>query len=104
MRQKYGNKKTGGYASKKEANYAQHFKLMERAGTISDLQEQVKFEVLPAQRCGRIERAIHYVADFVYVDDKGKYHVVDVKGMRTPIYIIKRKLMLYVHKIVIEEV
>jgi hypothetical protein len=30
--------------------------------------------------------------------------VEDVKGMRTPDYIIKRKLMLYIHKIRITEV
>lgn len=105
MRQKYGNKKVGKYASKKEANYAQHFKLMELAGKIEDLKEQVKFELIPKQDfLGRKERAINYIADFTYRDENYELHVVDVKGVRTREYILKRKLMLFLHYIKIEEV
>ena len=79
--------------------------LLERAGAITDLQRQVKFELIPAQRIdGKVaERACSYVADFVYMEN-GKKVVEDTKGFRTPDYIIKRKLMLWVHGIRIKEV
>lgn len=45
-----------------------------------------------------------YIADFVYTDAAtGKLVVEDAKGMRTRDYIIKRKLMLYIHGIKIRE-
>ena len=79
-----------------------------RAGLISNLREQVRFELIPTQRdaAGKlIERAVHYVADFVYTDNEtGQPVVEDVKGVRTKEYIIKRKLMHYVHGIALREV
>ena len=45
-----------------------------------------------------------YVADFVYLDEQGKTVVEDAKGVRTKDYIIKRKLMLWLHNIRIREV
>lgn len=104
------------YDSKKEMR--RHLQLldMERAGDITDLQRQVKFVLIPAQRepdtigsrggvkKGRlIERECAYVADFVY-NQNGKRVVEDTKGVRTKDYIIKRKLMLWVHSIRIKEV
>jgi hypothetical protein len=51
------------------------------------------------------EKAVRYVADFVYIDnDTGRMVVEDTKGFRTPDYIIKRKLMLKVHGITIKEI
>lgn len=105
-RSKYGAEKSGGYDSRKEHRRANELKLMQRAGLISDLQEQVRYLLVPAQTnaAGTRERAIHYVADFVYVDnDTGTTVVEDTKGVRTPEYVIKRKLMLMVHGITIKE-
>ena len=52
-----------------------------------------------------LERACSYIADFVYTDCKtGQTIVEDTKGMRTREYVIKRKLMLYMHGIRIKEV
>lgn len=80
---------------------------MLRAGLISNLREQVKYVLIPTQRDynGKIlERECSYIADFVYTDNyTGKQIVEDTKGFRTPQYIIKRKLMLHVHGIVIHE-
>lgn len=106
-RNKYGAKKSGGYDSRKEHNRANELKMMQRAGLISNLREQVKYELIPAQyRDGKlIERACAYVADFVYFDREANSLVVeDTKGFRTKEYIIKRKLMLHVHGIVIKEI
>ena len=47
---------------------------------------------------------VNYIADFVYEDARtGETVVEDVKGIRTKEYIIKRKLMMYVHGIKILE-
>ena len=103
-RQKYGNKRTNGYSSKKEANVAAQLLALERGGQISDLKAQVRFELVPAQKGSRRnERALVYVADFTFHDKTGLDHVIDVKGLRTPMYIAKRKLMKFIHKIEIEE-
>ena len=94
------------FDSKKEAARYQELKLFERAGVISDLQRQVKFVLIPVQRINGkvVERECSYVADFVYLDEAGKKVVEDTKGVKTKDYIIKRKLMLYVHGIRIKEV
>ena len=106
---KYGNKKVtiGGekFDSQKEAWRYGELVLLERAGQIYSLNRQVRFELIPAQYIGKkcVERAVHYVADFVYWKDGIKI-VEDTKGVRTKDYIIKRKLMLFVHGIRIKEV
>ena len=88
--------------SRKEARRWCELKLLERAGKITDLQRQVKYELIPKQDG---ERACHYVADFVYIDcETGEKVVEDTKGKKTKDYIIKRKLMLFIHGIRIREI
>ena len=102
---KYHNVPTSGYHSKKEALRAQALRLLQQAGEIQDLQEQVVFQLLPVQRDAdgkMVEREVRYVADFVYHRD-GKVVCEDVKGVRTPDYILKRKLLLYFKQIRILE-
>lgn len=85
--------------------------LLERAGAIQELKRQVKFELLPAQyeegngkkRGKCLERAVSYVADFVYMENGAKI-VEDTKGFKTKDYILKRKMMLYFHGIRIKEI
>ncbi len=101
MRSKFNAVKTDGYASKREAKRAQELKLLAQVGEITDLREQVPFELIPKQ-IG--ERACKYVSDFVYRDHNGVTVVEDVKGFRDPVYRLKRKLMLQVHGIRIREV
>ena len=124
---KYRNKKAvvDGeiFDSKREATRYRELKLLEKCGAIKDLKRQVKYELIPAQRekstrvytKGRkkgqpiegktIERAVDYVADFVYIDTTtGKEVVEDTKGFRTKEFVIKRKLMLYRYGIKIQEV
>lgn len=104
---KFSNQKTAGSDSKRESRHGRDLAVQERAGIIYELRTQVPFELIPAQRDehGRvIERACTYFADYTYRDLEHKLHVVDAKGMRTEKYRIKRKLMLYFHKIRIEEV
>lgn len=93
------------FDSQKEARRFRELCLLERAGQITDLQRQVKFELIPSQRIeGKIvERACTYVADFVYMEN-GKKVVEDTKGFKTKDYIIKRKLMLHINGIKIHEI
>ena len=89
------------FDSKAEAARWQELQLLERAGEITELERQVEYELIPKQKG---ERAAKYVADFRYVDHEGKTVVEDTKGVKTPVWIIKRKLMLRVHGIRVREV
>lgn len=105
-RNKYGARKSGGYDSAKEHHRANELKLMQRAGLISNLREQVKYILIPTQRDHNgnlLEKECSYYADFVY-DREGLTVVEDTKGFRTPEYKIKRKLMLQVFGIRIREI
>ncbi len=109
------------FDSKKEAYHWAELKALEKAGEIHDLQRQVKFVLIPAQRepdtvgarggiiKGKlIERECAYIADFTYFDKHGIFHVEDAKGCKDgeayALFVIKRKLMLYIHGIRIKEV
>lgn len=93
------------FDSQKEYRRFCELRLLERAGKVTDLQRQVKFELIPSQRIGGkvVERACNYIADFVYMEN-GRKVVEDTKGFKTTDYIIKRKLMLWVHGIRINEI
>lgn len=114
MVSKYGNKKITAdgmsFDSSREYKRYCELRLLEKAGKIRDLQMQVKFELLPSQKVnGKVaERACNYIADFTYIeslgDGSGQLVVEDTKGFKTKDYIIKRKLMLYVHGLQIREV
>lgn len=113
---KFGALPTKEYASRREARRAEELHALERAGEISGLREQVSYVLVPPQygECGTdfkgrrvkvlLERGVRYVADFVYRDSMGNIVVEDAKGVRTREYVIKRKLMLWVHGIRIKEV
>ena len=65
------------------------------------------FTLIPSQKDENgktIEKPVKYIADFVYKTKNGVLVVEDTKGVRTADYIIKRKLMLYIHKIRIKEI
>lgn len=111
MRRKYHNKKVTldnkTFDSKKECARYLELSMLQKTGEITDLKTQVPFELIPAQRDPKtkkvVERACNYVADFTYYQD-GEFVVEDTKGFRTADYIIKRKLMLWVHGIRIREI
>ena len=111
MPSKYGNMKTTlngvKFDSQKEAQRYATLRLLERAGRITNLQRQVKFVLIPAQRDERgklLERECSYVADFVYFDCAlGKRVVEDTKGFRTDTFKLKKKMMLWFHGVQITE-
>lgn len=109
-RRKYGNKKITvdgrTFDSKKEAHRYLELKTLEKAGHIYGLDCQKRFELIPKQidANGETVRNCSYIADFVYHTKDGEMVVEDVKGVRTPEYIIKRKLMLYKYGITVREI
>lgn len=90
------------FDSKAESYRYLELKLLEKAGEIENLKLQVKYELLPKQAG---HRAVTYIADFVYFDVKNgrKLVVEDVKGVKTEVYKLKRKMMKYFHDIDIFE-
>ena len=106
---KYNNKKVfvdgHTFDSKKEAKRYYELRLLEKTGEIEDLRLQVKYVLIPSQRVdGKlVERECAYKADFVYKEN-GETIVEDTKGFKTKDYVIKRKLMLFIHGIRIKEV
>ena len=109
------------FDSKKESNRYMELKLLERSKVISDLRLQVEFELLPNQyitekRYGKngkplkdkkmlLERRVVYRADFVYtLNETSETVVEDVKGVRLPEYVLKRKMFLYKYGIPIHEI
>lgn len=108
MANKYHNIRSGGFDSQKEKRRWQELLLMQRAGKVTDLRRQVPFELVPAQyRDGKcVFRSVKYVADFVYTDDHCRVIVEDVKSEATKkdsTYILKKKLLLWTHGIMITE-
>ena len=114
----------GCFASEKEAERYRILADMERNGKISDLQCHVNFELLePVYHVKRekkalktktktikknvcVEQGVTMDASFIYLNPKGKLRVEVVKRKRDykdPAYIIKRKLMRYLHNIVVIE-
>lgn len=121
---KYGNRKITRdgltFDSIKEYRRWCELSLLERAGEITGLERQVKYVIIPAQyapdtvtargkikRGKLLERECAYVADFRYQMD-GETVVEDVKGYKDgqayALFVIKRKLMLSVHGIMVKEV
>lgn len=126
---KYGNRKVVvdgiEFDSAKEARRYSELKLLQRAGQIEQLELQKEFELIPAQyetyeRYGKkgqrlkdgkrcIEKSCTYKADFAYMKN-GQMVVEDTKGYRDPAsagyakFVIKRKLMLWLHGVRIVEI
>lgn len=87
------------FDSRAEAARYVELRNMQAAGTISDLELQVRFPLMstggalmitsPGYPKGRVVR---YVADFVYTEN-GQRIIEDVKGVQTPVYKLKKAIM-----------
>jgi len=102
-RMKYRNVKTVidgiTFDSKKEAAYYGKLKLLLKSGDVLAFQRQVRYNFeLNGVKIGT------YVADFVIEWKTLGTKVVDVKGMKLPIYNLKKKMMKAFHGIDIMEV
>lgn len=100
MMHKYNAKKTVvdgiKFDSKKEAERYKELKALELVGKIDRLELQPRFLLQDGFRYeGKAIRKIEYVADFLY-RDLSTYELVveDVKGVKTDVYKLKKKLFL----------
>lgn len=98
------------FDSNKELEYYLLLKDRLKRGEITNLKRQVEIEIQEAftMPTGEKIQAITYIADFTYSDVKdgnyyGDFHIVDVKGLKTDVYKLKKKLLAY-KGIYIEEV
>lgn len=84
------------FDSRKEAKRYQELKLLERAGEIERLELQPRFLLQDKFTLdGKTHRKIEYVADFKYWVIKEKRWIVeDVKGVKTQVYKLKKKIFL----------
>lgn len=117
---KYGNIKVsnqwGTFDSQHEYHIFLYLLSRQQKNEISDLQRQVKFELIPKTfeevetitKTGKFKKkqvmvysAVHYIADFVYVDNAtGETVVVDAKSEATAkdkVFILKSKLFYYIY-------
>lgn len=103
---KYHNRKTTidniTFDSLKEAVRYSELKLLLKAGKIKNLELQPEFILQEGYTdiFGKKHRPIIYIADFSYWETNNPaFRVVeDVKGMRTEVYKLKKKLLLFQYK------
>ena len=91
--------------SRKEAKYYLDCKVRKAKGEIKDFQFQVRFSIPPLPKCK--EKGIRpgaYVLDFIITHNDGIIEYVDVKGYKTDVYKLKKKLMKFFYNIDIVEV
>jgi len=97
---KYGAKKATvdgvNFSSKREAKRWSDLQLLLRDGEIKDLRRQTKIALIGRSDMIRTPtgRVAHYVADFVYIDNRTGLEVIeDAKGFPTPEYKLKRAIL-----------
>lgn len=99
---KYGNRKTvyNGrlYHSKKEAHRAFELDVLVRVGEITSWFPQPVFRI-----SHQGVEICKYIADFKVVYPDGRIEYEDVKGVKTDIYRLKKKLVKAFHSIDIKE-
>jgi hypothetical protein len=84
------------FDSKKEAVHYAYLKSLEKRGIITDLKLQTKLDFKIDGK-----KIFTYKPDFEYNDEFG-HHIVDVKGIQTPVFKLKKKLIEAQYKIKIE--
>lgn len=83
------------FSSKKEARYYKGLKLLKDQGIVLFFLRQVPFH-LPG--------GVKYVCDFQVFWSNGEVTFEDVKGIKTPLYIAKKKIVEELYPIEIKEV
>lgn len=84
------------FDSKKEAAYYEDLLWQQRTGAVKSIELQPEFVLQPAYEvAGKKIRPIIYRADFKVTEADGHIYYVDTKGMRTQVYLLKKKMLLY---------
>ena len=91
------------FDSEMESEYYKVLKEKERKGEIRKLKLQESFTLVPPFSLRDKEiNSLNYVADFTYIDEENVLHVIDVKGMLTDEFKIKKKIFEYLYRIPLE--
>lgn len=98
-RSKYGAVRTEAdgitFASKREAKRYQELRLLEKAGEIRNLTLQPRYPLHVSIVAGGLVQVATYVGDFEYQERQpGLWRQIteDAKGMKTPVYRLKKKM------------
>lgn len=83
------------FPSKKESEYYRMLKLRQMSGEVLFFLRQVRFD---------LDAGLRYTVDFMEFHADGNIHFVEVKGMRSKDYIMRKKLVESQYPITIEEV
>jgi len=83
------------FSSKREAKHYQDLLLAEQSGDLLFFLRQVPFH---------LSGGIRYVCDFVEFWRDGEVRFVDIKGFKTPMYLLKKKQVEAAYPITITEV
>ncbi|WP_445506809.1 DUF1064 domain-containing protein [Niallia sp. 03190] len=99
MKNKYGARKTIidniAFDSKVEAKYYEQLKWLLQAKQIKSFKCQPKFLLQEGfKKNGETIRKIEYIADFEIHNLDGSIEIVDVKGVETKDFILKKKMFL----------
>lgn len=86
------------FASKREAARYLELKILLKAGLITRLELQPKYPLVISG-----VRVAMYIADFQYVQ-AGKVVIEDVKGAKTAVYQLKKKIMNALYGIEVKEI
>ncbi len=93
------------FDSKKEAARYSVLQMMDKAGEIHSLTLQPVFPILVTSKAGASVKVGTYRGDFQYCEKGSARPIVeDVKGVRTPVYKLKKKLVEAQYGIEIREV
>lgn len=103
MSNKYGARKTVvdgiTFDSKAEAKYYEHLKWLKQAKHIKDFSLQPRFLLQDSfEKNGETFRKIQYKADFEVHNLDGSVEIIDIKGVETEVFKIKRKLYEKLYK------
>lgn len=109
MRSKYGAIRTTingiTFASKAEASRYSELQILVKSGEITDLKLQPKYPLVFTPRNGADPVNVgSYIADFWYRKKNGAGVTEDVKGVLTPVYRLKKKIVQAIYGITIVEV
>lgn len=96
-KKKYGNKEVfiNGikFDSEMEGKYYLHLLQLKAAGEVTEIELQPKYTLLDGfKKNGKTFRAVTYTADFKVTYANGVEEVVDIKGMFTQQFELRRKL------------
>lgn len=83
--------------ARKKLEDTRNWNFLERGKAISCLELQPIFDLIPKQiHNGKTIRKVVYKADFKYFDNNKKIWIVeDVKGFKTDVYKLKKKMFLF---------